>query len=376
MISGDAMKIITCYKCVPDEQDIAVNNADGSLDFSKADAKISQYDLNAIEAACQLKQQAAEAQVTALSVGGKALTNAKGRKDVLSRGPDELIVVIDDQFEQALPQQTASALAAAAQKAGFDLIIAAGGDGTINEVVNGVAGLEERPQMAFIPTGTTNDYARALKIPMGDPVAAARIIEKNQIIQMDIGRAYGSKYFINIAAAGTLTELTFSVPSSVKSRLGYFAYVAEAAKMLPRNKTRKVRIEHDNGVFEGSASMIFVALTNSIAGFESVAPDAKLDDGNFTLIIVKTAKLFNMLSLIMQAINGGKHVHDDNVEYLKTKKLTIEMIGKNDQPFRINLDGEYGGDTPVELEVFHNHLEFFANIDEINNDALVHTSEE
>ncbi|MDU1786118.1 MAG: putative electron transfer flavoprotein FixA [Escherichia coli] len=90
------MKIITCYKCVPDEQDIAVNNADGSLDFSKADAKISQYDLNAIEAACQLKQQAAEAQVTALSVGGKALTNAKGRKDVLSRGPDELIVVIDD----------------------------------------------------------------------------------------------------------------------------------------------------------------------------------------------------------------------------------------------------------------------------------------
>ncbi|MEY7889070.1 putative electron transfer flavoprotein FixA, partial [Escherichia coli] len=122
------MKIITCYKCVPDEQDIAVNNADGSLDFSKADAKISQYDLNAIEAACQLKQQAAEAQVTALSVGGKALTNAKGRKDVLSRGPDELIVVIDDQFEQALPQQTASALAVAAQKAGFDLILC--GDGS------------------------------------------------------------------------------------------------------------------------------------------------------------------------------------------------------------------------------------------------------
>ena len=173
-----------------------------------------------------------------------------------------------------------------------------------------------------------------------------------------------------------MTELTFSVPSSVKSRLGYFAYVAEAAKMLPRNKARKVRIEHDNGVFEGPASMIFVALTNSIAGFESVAPDAKLDDGNFTLIIVKTANLFNMLSLMIQAINGGKHVHDENVEYLKTKKLSIEMLGKNAQPFRINLDGEYGGDTPVELEVFHNHLEFFANIDEINNDALVHPSEE
>lgn len=113
------MKIITCYKCVPDEQDIAINNADGTLDFSKADSKISQYDLNAIEAACQLKQQLGDAQVVAMSVGGKALTNAKGRKDVLSRGPDELIVVIDDQFEQALPQHTATALAAAAQKIRF-----------------------------------------------------------------------------------------------------------------------------------------------------------------------------------------------------------------------------------------------------------------
>ena len=102
------MKIITCYKCVPDEQDIAVNNADGSLDFSKADAKISQYDLNAIEAACQLKQQAAEAQVTALSVGGKALTNAKGRKDVLSRGPDELIVVIDRSEERRVGKECTS----------------------------------------------------------------------------------------------------------------------------------------------------------------------------------------------------------------------------------------------------------------------------
>ena len=224
--------------------------------------------------------------------------------------------------------------------------------------------------MAFIPTGTTNDYARALKIPMGDPVAAARIIEKNQTIQMDIGRAYGSKYFINIAAAGTLSELTFSVPSEVKSRYGYFAYVAEAVKKFPKNKTRKVRIEHDNGVYVGPVSLVFVALTNSIGGFESVAPDAKLDDGNFTLILVKTAKLFEMLSLIMQAVNGGKHVNDSNIEYLKTSKLKIEVLDQKEE-FKINLDGEYGGDTPVELEVFHNHLEFFANIDEINDDALV-----
>ncbi|WP_058912282.1 electron transfer flavoprotein FixA [Entomohabitans teleogrylli] len=122
------MKIITCYKCVPDEQDITVNSADGSLDLSRADTKISQYDLNAIEAANQLRQQREDVHITALSVGGKALNHAKGRKDVLSRGPDELVVVMDDRFEQALPHQTAMALSAAVEKLGFDLIIC--GDGS------------------------------------------------------------------------------------------------------------------------------------------------------------------------------------------------------------------------------------------------------
>jgi electron transfer flavoprotein beta subunit len=122
------MKIITCYKSVPDEQDITVNPGDGSLDLSRAECKISQYDLNAIEAAVQLREQVADAHIIALSVGGNALNNVKGRKDVLSRGPDELVVVIDEQLEHALPHQTAAALALAANKQGFDLILC--GDGS------------------------------------------------------------------------------------------------------------------------------------------------------------------------------------------------------------------------------------------------------
>ncbi|MEZ2862828.1 putative electron transfer flavoprotein FixA [Proteus terrae] len=122
------MNIITCYKSVPDEQDITINSADSSLDFSRANTKISQYDLNAIEAANQLKTQLDGIQITAMSVGGKALTNAKARKDVLSRGADELVVVVDDQLEASLPYQTAVALAAAATKKGYDLILC--GDGS------------------------------------------------------------------------------------------------------------------------------------------------------------------------------------------------------------------------------------------------------
>ncbi|EBM1874265.1 electron transfer flavoprotein [Salmonella enterica] len=197
------MKIITCYKCVPDEQDIAINNADGTLDFSKADSKISQYDLNAIEAACQLKQQLGDAQVVAMSVGGKALTNAKGRKDVLSRGPDELIVVIDDQFEQVLPQHTATALAAtalaaAAQKSGFDLLIC--GDGSSDlyaqqvgllvgealniPAINGVSKILSLTDSTLTVERELEDEVETLSIPLPAVIAVSTDINTPQIPSM------------------------------------------------------------------------------------------------------------------------------------------------------------------------------------------------
>lgn len=124
------MKVIACYKLVPEEQDIAVK-ADSTLDISKAEPKINPFDLNAVEAAVELKAVMGECSVTALSVGGKILENSKARKDILSRGPDDLTVVIDEKFENALPHQSARVLAAAAQKNGFDLIICGDGSGDL-----------------------------------------------------------------------------------------------------------------------------------------------------------------------------------------------------------------------------------------------------
>jgi diacylglycerol kinase (ATP) len=243
-------------------------------------------------------------------------------------------------------------------------------------VVNGIAPLEKRPKMAIIPTGTTNDYARALKIPRGNPVEAAKIIGKKQTILMDIGLAKNKKngtqqehYFINIAAAGTLTELTYSVPSQLKTMFGYLAYVVKGAELLPRVQFTPVRVKHDQGVFEGSVSLIFVALTNSIGGFEQIVPDAKLDDGNFTLLMVKTGNLFEILHLIRQVLDGGKHIGSKLIEYIKTKSVTIENLQSTNR-LMINLDGEFGGDAPVELKNLANHIEFFADTDLVSDDAI------
>ena len=222
----------------------------------------------------------------------RLIYNPTSGQEIMKKNVAEVLDILEgfgyetSAFQTTPEENSARNEAERVAKAGFDLVIAAGGDGTINEVVNGIAPLEKRPKMAIIPTGTTNDFARALKIPRGNPVEAAKIIGKNQLIHMDIGQACEDTYFINIAAAGSFTELTYSVPSQLKTMFGYLAYLAKGVELLPGIRTVPVRIKHEKGVFEGDVSMIFAAITNSVGGFEQIAPDAKLDDGKFTLILV------------------------------------------------------------------------------------------
>ena len=221
----------------------------------------------------------------------RVIYNPTSGKELIKKNLADILSILEEcgyeasAFATTPEENSARNEAHRAARAGFDLLVAAGGDGTINEVVNGIAPLKRRPKMAIIPAGTTNDYARALKIPRDNIVKAAEVI-KNQTVKMDIGQA-GKNYFINIAAGGHLTELTYEVPSELKSIFGYLAYLAKGAEMLPRVKPIKMRMTYDEGVYEGNASMFFLGLTNSVGGFEQIVPDAKLDDGKFSLIIVK-----------------------------------------------------------------------------------------
>ncbi|GKT03134.1 diacylglycerol kinase [Furfurilactobacillus entadae] len=254
-----------------------------------------------------------------------------------------------------------------AAEEGFDLVVAAGGDGTINEVVNGIAGLKKRPKMAIIPAGTTNDYARALRIPRESPLEAAKVVLKNQTIKMDIGQA-GETYFINIAGGGLLTELTYDVPSDMKTIFGYLAYLVRGAELLPQIKPIQMSIEYDDGKFEGEASMFLLGLTNSIGGFEQIVPDASLDDGKFSLLIVKTASMAQLLRLMTLVLNGGRHINDPHIIYKKTSKVIAKPL--NDDRLMINLDGEYGGDAPMTFIDHKQHIEMFADLDAIPDEQI------
>lgn len=235
---------------------------------------------------------------------------------------------------------------------GYDVIVAAGGDGTINEVINGIAGEEKRPKLGIIPTGTTNDFARALFIPRNIE-KAVDIILADQSMFLDIGKV-NEHYFMNIAGGGRLTELTYEVPTGLKTMIGQLAYYIKGIEMLPSLRPIRAKIEYDGNVIDEDLMLFLVANTNSVGGFEKLAPDASLNDGYFDLLILRKTNLAEFIRIATMALRGN-HLDDDNIIYTKAKNIKVTP----EQKMQLNIDGEYGGLLPGEFINLQRHIEFF-----------------
>ncbi|MBP2079715.1 diacylglycerol kinase [Oceanobacillus polygoni] len=241
--------------------------------------------------------------------------------------------------------------AKSAVERGYDLIVAAGGDGTINEVINGIAGLDKRPKLGIIPAGTTNDFARALRIPR-DIFKAVDVILSDKSMPLDIGKV-NEHYFMNIAGGGKLTELTYDVPSKLKTMLGQMAYYIKGIEMLPSLKPIKVKIEYDDKVLEDDIMLFLVSNTNSVGGFEKLAPSAKMNDGYFDLLILRKTNLAEFIHIASLALRGA-HLDSKNIIYAQAKHVKISV----DEKMQLNIDGEYGGLLPGEFINLQEHIEF------------------
>ncbi|MDT3958752.1 diacylglycerol kinase [Staphylococcus kloosii] len=243
----------------------------------------------------------------------------------------------------------------------YDVLIAAGGDGTLNEVVNGIAEQPDRPKLGIIPMGTVNDFGRALHLP-SDIMSAIDVIIDQHSTKVDIGKM-NSRYFINLAAGGQLTQVSYETPSKLKSIVGPFAYYIKGFEMLPQMKAVDIRIEYDGEVFQGEAMLFLLGLTNSMAGFEKLVPDAKLDDGKFTLIIVEKANLAE-LGHIMTLASRGEHTKHPKVHYEKASSINISSYTN----MQLNVDGEYGGKLPGNFLNLKQHIEVFTPKDVKNKE--------
>ena len=159
------------------------------------------------------------------------------------------------------------ATAVAAARAGeFDRIVCSGGDGTLHEVVAGLMGRENRPEVGYIPAGTTNDFAKNLSLPRGME-AMARVAAAGVPRPVDIG-SFNDRYFIYVAAFGAFTDVAYSTPQPVKNIFGHLAYVLEGATRLGSIQAYPLTVEHDGGVEEGGFCYGMVSNTVSVGGFK------------------------------------------------------------------------------------------------------------
>jgi len=236
---------------------------------------------------------------------------------------------------------------------GYDLIIAAGGDGTLYEVINGMAEKENRLPIGIIPVGTTNDFARAMGIPKHWEYACDLIINQHSK-KIDVGKA-GDRYFINIAGGGFLTDLTYDVPIKLKTMIGQLAYYLKGMeKMIHLRPTELTFYAEGAGTFVGEFMLFLICNSNSVGGFERLAPDSKLDDGLFDVLLVRKCNLPEFIRLVTLALRG-EHLSDPHIELIRTSHITITSPNL----VQLNLDGEYGGTLPNSFENLASHIEIY-----------------
>lgn len=280
-----------------------------------------------------------------------------GRKLVRKRLPDLLAQLESAGYETSCHATTGKGDATeAARKAverRFDLVVAAGGDGTLYEVINGLAEQEYRPKLGIIPAGTTNDFARALQIPR-DFEAACRLIRSGREIKIDLGKVNES-YFINIAGGGTLTEVTYEASIRQKSMLGQLAYYIKGMEKLAYLKPTRVKLIAKEIELDEEIMLFLVANSRSVGGLDTIFPHADVQDGYFDVLIVKKTSIPEFLKLFAQAVRGGDFLTDPRIIYFRTAALSIIST----EQVYLNLDGELGGELPCRFKVLPKHLTTF-----------------
>ena len=221
----------------------------------------------------------------------------------------------------------------------FDLIVCSGGDGTLNETINGLLSLnsEKLPPLGYIPAGSTNDYASSIKIPKVME-KAAELIVNGKVQSYDVGKL-NSKYFIYVAAFGAFTRVSYDTPQDVKNVFGHLAYLVEGVKSLSEIKAQKIKVKLDDTVVEGN--FIFGMITNTlqVGGVYKLNPkEVSLDDGLLEVMLVKEPKDVVEFNEIASFLLGGIK-NSSLVLTFKAHNIIIES--KESIPWTI--DGEYGG---------------------------------
>lgn len=249
----------------------------------------------------------------------------------------------------------------------YDLIVCSGGDGTFNEAVHGIVSSNSSLPIGYIPTGSTNDFARSVSIPKGIEKSALSVVDGKEML-IDYGLFNHKNVFTYVCAFGAFTDVTYETPQEAKNYMGHTAYVMEAIKHLGDIKNYHIRFKHDGIEHSGEYIVGMIVNSNSVGGIFSFK-DFYMNDGVFDVLLLKKPdNLIQLQNAVTELINfKSNKVHAECIEHFKTSKLIID----SDEFIKWNLDGEFGGEiTHAEIENVHLGLKIITKPSKRNNYLL------
>lgn len=276
-----------------------------------------------------------------------------GRGRALKAKPEILKALLeyDTEFhlEETKGPHHATELARQAVEAGFDLIIVAGGDGTLNQIVNGLEG--KKVPIGVLPLGTGNDFAAALKIPR-DPGTALRQIMGGEIQKIDLCRV-NQRYFVSSVGVGFDGEVAFHVNQGFQKLRGKAAYLCSVFKTLFSYQSRRIKLNVDGLVMEFNSLLVAVTNSPTYGGGFKINPEALVNDGHLDVCAVQHMQIPEILCCLPMLMPGW-HRNLKKVRMLKGRQITLE----SDHPFHYQLDGEVFTDKTLRFTIFPQALLF------------------
>ncbi len=235
-----------------------------------------------------------------------------------------------------------------------DLIVCCGGDGTLNEVINGVTASGCAAPIGYVPAGTTNDFARTTQLPKKVEKCMDRIL-CNLPRNCDIG-TFNGRNFTYIASAGAFTKVSYSTPQKMKNKFGHSAYLLEGIKEIGNITPFRAKVFFNGKEVEDEFLFVSVSNSTSIAGlFKLNRLDVRLDDGEFELMLIRNPKNAVELMRVLSGLTSGKY-DPRHILFDHARNIRFQF----EAPPEWTLDGEPGGTHPeVNIGILDDAIQIF-----------------
>ena len=236
----------------------------------------------------------------------------------------------------------------------YAFVLAAGGDGTIHEVINAMMTCQLDLPVGIFPTGTSNDFARHLRMPYNIETCCNMILQQN-IRRGDIGKV-NDDYFINVASGGLFTDVSQAVDVRFKNNLGRLAYYLKGIERLPALKSFRLCFKHDQACLEEEIYLFLVLNGSTICGLDNLLRHGSVYDGYFDVLIFRACPLPRLANIFLKILRGG-HLNDPYVTYFRTNHLQVTLL--DDDVFPTDVDGEKSPPCPLDITLLPKQIRFF-----------------